>query len=108
MKVAALAFYKRLFVTSTGILNRAIWILIILTTIWAIGFVTYYAAACGSHPDAAWGGLLPFAQYCIKTELFEEAYAISDFLLDTFVLIIPLPSVNAVFNSVLDGLLTYK
>ena len=78
-----------------GILKQIIWILIALTTMWAVGFLTYYVAACGSHPDAAWGGLLPFAQYCIKTERFEEAYAISDFLLDTFVLIVPLPSVSA-------------
>ena len=77
-----------------GILKQAIWILIGLTTIWAVGFLSYYVAACDSHPDAAWGGLLPFAQYCIKTEKYEEAYAISDFLLDTFVLMIPLPSVS--------------
>ena len=100
IKVAALCFYRRLFVTSRGrLLNKIIWAIIILTTAWAISFIAFYVAACGSHVKAAWGGYLPFSQYCLTTERFEEAYAISDFMLDTFVLIVPIPSVcsTAVF-----------
>ncbi|KAF4635034.1 hypothetical protein G7Y89_g3062 [Cudoniella acicularis] len=95
IKVAALFFYRRIFVASTrsNILNRIIWILMTIIFLWGIGFTAFYIVACGSHVPAAWSGFIGFATYCLDTEKFEEAYAISDFLIDTFVLAIPLPSI---------------
>lgn len=39
-------------------------------------------------------------EYCYRTLVFEEAYAISDFILDILVLVIPLPSVRGTDLSV--------
>lgn len=62
---------------------------------WVISFVVFYSLSCGSHLSALWGGDLSFVEYCVKlTEKFEEAYAISDFILDSLVLLVPLPSVS--------------
>ena len=94
IKIAALQFYRRIFVTRNGTLNKIIWTLQALIVVWCIGFFGYYPGACDSHPEAAWSGYVGFAQYCIKSEKFEQAFGISDFLLDTAVLVVPLPSVR--------------
>jgi hypothetical protein len=76
-------------------LNTVIWILIIITTAWGISFIGFYAGSCGSHPAAAWQGNIPFIKYCLDvTPKFEKAFAASDFILDTLVLIVPIPSVS--------------
>jgi len=97
IKVTALAFYRRIFVTRTHntILDIIIWSLLIIVIAWGLGLIGFYIAACGTHVDAAWSGFTGFKTFCLRTERFEKAYAISDFLLDTFVLIVPLPSVQA-------------
>jgi hypothetical protein len=101
IKIAALFFYRRIFVTSSKqrVLNWITWILIVIIIIWGMGFTGYYIGACDSHILAAWSGYLGFATYCLKTELFEQAYAVSDFMLDTMVLVIPLPSVRITYNT---------
>ncbi|KAM3080819.1 hypothetical protein ACMFMG_004773 [Clarireedia jacksonii] len=95
IKCSALAFYRRVFCTvRPSLLNTVIWILIIITTAWGIGFIGFYAGSCGSHPSAAWQGNIPFIKYCRDiTPKFEQAFAASDFILDSFVLIIPIPSI---------------
>ena len=95
IKVAALRFYRRIFCpTRAGVLYIAIWILISLVVAWAIGFIVFYVASCGNHPEAAWSGLIEFLDHCRDSETFENSYAISNFLLDTAVLVAPLPSVS--------------
>ena len=53
-----------------------------LTIVWALAFIIAYVAACGTHPTAAWESQTSYLQYCITLLQFEEAYAISDFVLD--------------------------
>ena len=100
IKIAALSFYRRIFCPlKPSILNTTIWILICLTVTWTITCIITYVAACGSHPSAAWEGNIPYVLYCGKNTLpFEEAYAISDFVLDVFVLATPIPSVRSTYN----------
>ncbi|CAG8979098.1 hypothetical protein HYALB_00000229 [Hymenoscyphus albidus] len=95
IKLSALAFYRRIFcAVKPSPLNYIIWTLIGLCVAWAIAFVSFYAASCGSHPQATWQGIFPFIQYClVLSEKFEESFAISDFILDTLVLVVPLPSI---------------
>lgn len=64
-----------------------------LTTVWALAFIIAYVTACGTHPAAAWESQMSYLQYCIKSLQFEEAYAISDFILDVIVIVLPLPLV---------------
>ena len=64
-----------------------------LTIGWALAFIIAYVTACGAHPAAAWESQMSYLQYCLKTLQFEEAYAISDFILDVIVLLLPLPLV---------------
>ena len=64
-----------------------------LTIVWVLAFVIAYVTACGTHPAAAWESQMSYLQYCIKSLQFEEAYAISNFILDVIVLALPLPLV---------------
>lgn len=100
IKTAALSFYRRIFCPQKpSVLNSIIWALICLTVTWTIACIAAYVAACGSHPAAAWAGNVPYVLYCGKQTLpFEEAYAASDFVLDVFVLVTPIPSVRYTFS----------
>ena len=48
---------------------------------------------------------MSYLQYCIRSLQFEEAYAISDFILDVIVLILPLPLVTYYFLPLLGEML---
>ena len=98
IKIAALSFFRRVFcICRPSLLNSIIWGLIFLIIAWAIAFITFYASACGNHPNAAWGGQMEgnvsFARYCLITEPVMQAYAITDFFFDFLVLLVPIPSV---------------
>jgi len=95
IKIAALAFYRRVFcAVRPSPMNTIIWILISITAAWGVAFIGFYAGGCGRNPAAAWQGDLPFLEFCIHlTPQFEKSFAISDFILDTLVLIVPIPSI---------------
>ena len=94
IKCAAFYFYSRIFCPHRrSTLSYLLWGLISLTTVWAVAFIIAYVTACGTHPAAAWESQMSYLQYCIRSLQFEEAYAISDFILDVIVLILPLPLV---------------
>jgi len=95
IKISALAFYRRIFCSiKPSPLNTIIWVLIFVCVAWGIAFVGFYAGACGSHPSAQWSGTIEFLEYCIDLDpKFEKGFAASDFILDTLVLIVPIPSV---------------
>ncbi|KAF2755553.1 hypothetical protein EJ05DRAFT_540262 [Pseudovirgaria hyperparasitica] len=95
VKIAALCFYRRMFcVHRKGSLVVIIWTLIYATILWMIGCVISYALGCGTHPTAAWGGNIPFATYCKDITLrWEVGFSVTDFVLDTLVLVVPLPSI---------------
>ena len=74
-------------------LNLTLWSLMIITAGWAVALVITYVTACGTHPAAAWESEMSYVRYCKSTLKWEEAFAISDFVLDVLVLVVPLPLV---------------
>ena len=94
IKSAAFSFYRRIFCPHRqGALNSLLGGLIILTVGWGVAMIITYVTACGTHPAAAWESEISYVRYCKSTLHWEEAFAISDFILDVLVLIIPLPLV---------------
>jgi hypothetical protein len=89
-------FYRRLFCAMRpSILNTIILTLVAIVVAWVIGFLVLYCLSCGSNIDALFQGDIPYVVYCLNLiEKFEEGYAISDFILDSLILLIPLPSVR--------------
>ena len=71
----------------------------------ALAFIIAYVTGCGAHPAAAWESQVSYFQNCLKTSQFEDAYAISDFILDVIVLVLPLPRVSYPFPPRTIGIL---
>ena len=66
-----------------------------LTVGWAVALIITYVTACGTHPAAAWESEISYVRYCKSSLHWEEAFAISDFILDLLVLTLPLPLVRS-------------
>ena len=49
---------------------------------------------CGTHFSALWTGHKDFAKYCKATDPYLLSLAISDFLLDIWILTLPVPQVS--------------
>lgn len=96
IKGAALSFYRRILCPHRqGTLNSLLLGLTFLTVGWAVALIITYVTACGIHSTAAWESEISYVCYC-KTSLHcEEAFAISDFIVDVLVLTLPLPLVHS-------------
>ena len=94
IKIAALAFFRRVFCTyRPSLLNSIIWTLIFLIAAWAITVITVFGSAVAKHPNAAWEGDFILERYGFIAKRLEEAFAITDFCFDFLVLAVPIPSV---------------
>jgi hypothetical protein len=92
VKLSFLFFYKRIFCTrSTSILKWIIWTIIALCTIWGIAFFFSFLFVCGTHFTAFWGTPKTFKTHCGR--ILPENYwlAITDFILDAVIFLIPIP-----------------
>ena len=56
------------------------------------------ALQCGSHISALWGSASVYVEYCIYAFPFLRGFAISNFLLDLLIILLPLPQVNFVLR----------
>lgn len=102
IKLSIIAFYRRIFVTRKNsafdIVTKTLALVIFL---WTFTFLLIDIFACGGHVTANWGSLEEQNKYCDTigyTSL--EGFAVSDLIIDIFVLASPLPLVStaAPFN----------
>jgi hypothetical protein len=63
---------------------------------WTIGFWFAQLFTCGTHFFYSWGSIRDLVQHCVKTSKKQSALAMSSFIIDAIILIIPLPLVRAV------------
>lgn len=95
IKLSIIAFYRRIFVTRKNsafdIVTKTLALVIFL---WTFTFLLIDIFACGGHVTANWGSLEEQNKYCDTigyTSL--EGFAVSDLIIDIFVLASPLPLV---------------
>ncbi|KAL8830371.1 MAG: hypothetical protein Q9191_001481 [Dirinaria sp. TL-2023a] len=94
IKLGALFFYRRIFCphgnyTSFGIVNT---IAIVTIILWTMSMFIMNALQCGSHISALWASTASvYVKYCTHTFPFEEGFSVSNFLLDLFILLLPIP-----------------
>ena len=105
IKLSFLFFYKRIFCASfTSALSIATTIMIVIVSGWSLSFFLSFLFACRGD-FSVWGSSLAnIASHCINTETLLLALAISDFLTDIIIIVMPLPMVS--FHFVSDGLAT--
>lgn len=93
-KLSALFLYRRLFnVAGRGIFNAVIMATVIVVAAWYITFDALSLLQCRSHFSAFWDG--DFLKYCDLNPVWAKGLAISDFLLDLWVVLLPVPMVRA-------------
>jgi len=95
IKLGALAFYRRIFCSHAAI-NKVFSIICYVTGLvvglWFVGTAFGLGFECGTHLAAFWLTQAQYLQYCIKGgAMFVQAYAISNFTLDLWILVLPLP-----------------
>ncbi|PHH90975.1 hypothetical protein CDD83_2045 [Cordyceps sp. RAO-2017] len=89
-KASILFFYQRIFCVSSrkAVLNVFITASIVLVIAWMVAFEIFTAFQCRLHFNAIWDGTQ--LKYCDLSYPAMEGLAISDFLLDVWVLALPI------------------
>ena len=99
IKISFLVFYKRIFVYDKSNIrdprNLMLNILIGIIMVWDLGFTITMFASCRSDFNAMFytKSTAELAVKCIETFGLIYAYAISDFIVDCFIIIIPAPMI---------------
>lgn len=95
-KLSALFFYRRIFCVGAGKgkghwFNRCVIGTIVLVILWLVVVQFLTGFQCGTHFSAAWDG--NYEKYCTLSFPYLYGFAISDFLLDIWILALPVPRV---------------
>lgn len=89
-KASALLFYRRVFCAGGQHrpLARVIAVALPVLGVWTVVFVFMTIFQCGTHFDAPWDGTK--LKYCTLSYPSIEGVAVSDVLLDVFVVLLPI------------------
>lgn len=93
IKISALYFYRRLFCIKGMVkpFDRVTMGSIIIVTLWWVVFQFLTFFQCGTHFAAQWNGTR--IKYCTIQFPFFLGLVISDFLLDLWILVLPIPNI---------------
>ena len=94
IKISAIFFYRRIFCVSGNKTYFSIATLAtaIIVSLWLVTFLLLTGFQCGSHFSALWNG--SYVKYCTVSFPFLYGLVISDFLLDVWILALPVPPVS--------------
>ena len=92
-KLSVLFFYRRVFCTGHQVqwFNIATIVTMVIVFCWLVAFQFLAGFECGTHFSALWDGT--YEKYCSISFPYLYGLAISDFLLDIWILIMPIPIV---------------
>lgn len=92
-----LFFYRRIFVVEKHLANpRNLFfvIFIVLVTLWSIGYTFTIMFMCKGRFRILFTDLIATMEYCINILLVGYSYAISGFVIDALIILVPLPFVS--------------
>jgi hypothetical protein len=96
IKLSFLFFYARVFIYDKSDLrsfrNAPIYIMILLVSLWGLGYTITYLAACRGNITAHWS-TNDFQTKCINTFWMLYGLAISDTVMDCIIILIPIPMI---------------
>ena len=101
VKISALLFYRRIFCVSKRSNRFNIYLLVWVTivSLWLVTYIVLPPLQCGTHMEALWIES-EYAKYCTHSFPYLLSQAISDFLLEVFILLSPIPSIWSLHASV--------
>jgi hypothetical protein len=98
MKLSVLFFYRRLFVVEKSnwknILNLVYVGMMIVVILWTGGFCLTFIFGCKDRFSAWWDLDLESSWSCVNKFELLFACAVSDFITDVIIVILPIPSVS--------------
>ena len=94
LNISAIFFHRRIFCVSG---NKTYFSIATLATamivaLWLVAFLLLTGFQCGSHFSALWNGT--YVKYCTVSFPFLYGLVISDFVLDVWILALPVPPVS--------------
>ncbi|KAM3084557.1 hypothetical protein ACMFMG_001340 [Clarireedia jacksonii] len=94
IKLSFVFFYRRIFVVSSkrNAFSIATIVVIVIVSLWTVSFVFAHIFECGTRFWALWN-FKNTRLYCDKTLKMENGLAISDFITDVIVFMMPVPMV---------------
>ena len=95
-KLSFVFFYRRIFLTGgyRSAFGYATLVTLGVVAAWMISFFFSYMFICGSHPSVYWESTKASTAHCFKTKKALQGFAISDFLTDLTVFLLPIPMVS--------------
>jgi hypothetical protein len=94
IKLSFLFFFRRIFNVSMNKIFSIVTItMIVLVSIWTLGFFLTFLFACKGHFSAWWTSIAILRAQCIHTIEFNNGFALSDVIMDFMFLVIPVPIV---------------
>jgi hypothetical protein len=95
IKASFLFFYLRIFSTNRKSRTHTLLVgLIIMIAIWTLGFFFAMVFQCRLDFGAITGTLVDVMTRCVDTLKLSYSFAISDFITDIIVIVIPIPLVS--------------
>ncbi|KAF3767962.1 hypothetical protein M406DRAFT_355782, partial [Cryphonectria parasitica EP155] len=95
IKLSALFFYRRVFCIHGWLeaqwFSIATFVTIVLVVLWDVVFSFLPGFQCGTHFSALWDGT--YETYCTISFPYLYGLAVSDFLLDVWILFLPIPRI---------------
>ena len=97
VKLSFIFFYRRIFCVGRKLQPFIILTIVVnsIIVVWTIGFFSATLLACKGNFAAWWTSQKTITSECVKTVKLEYALAVSDFLIDVIVFILPIPMVRA-------------
>ncbi|KAI0972044.1 hypothetical protein F4678DRAFT_460874 [Xylaria arbuscula] len=105
VKLSALFFYQRIFCVGEkqAIFRTITWITVIVVVLWLLVFQFLTGFQCGTHFSALWDG--SYAEYCVLSFPFLYGLVVSDFILDIWLLVLPIPNISRLNTNIQRKLL---
>lgn len=96
VKLGFIFFYRRIFCTGNGgkVFSAIAIAMIVIIIAWAVSFGISPLFICNEHFAAMWTSIKDLNTHCGRLLDWQLGYAISDFITDVMVLVLPLPCVT--------------
>ncbi|PYH58625.1 uncharacterized protein BO96DRAFT_245300 [Aspergillus niger CBS 101883] len=95
-KLSILYFYRSIFCSRRTIrtaFHSVTMCMTVLVSVWTVAFGVGTIFICGAHPVNAWGTIAVVTTECTVQVPIVEGYAISDFIMDVIIWLLPLPRI---------------
>ena len=101
VKLSFLLFYRRIFcVDKKGVTGIVTMTMIVITVAWTISYFFAHLFACKTDFSAWWGSVISLTTRCVKTYDLLYSLAITDFVFDAIIILIPIPLVSTSISSI--------